>query len=211
MSVKLIVFDFDGTIADTYDTFIAIVDRLSGQFGYPSVNREAISQMRHLSSREIVQQSEIPLWKIPFLLRKATSELGKEIAYIKPVRGIPETLRILKDRGYQLGILTSNSQKNVRVFLKKNSLIELFDFLDTGTGIFGKDKAIKTVMRRHRIGRNNLIYVGDETRDIEAAKKSNVKVIAVGWGFNSPEVLIANKPSFYANDPQDLVEVIINE
>ncbi|MDY7013595.1 MAG: HAD-IA family hydrolase [Cyanobacteriota bacterium] len=210
MSVKLIVFDFDGTIADTYDTFVEIVIRLSEQWGYPSVNREAVFQMRNLSSREIIQQSEIPLWKLPFLLRKATSELGKEIANVRPISGIPEALVVLKDRGYQLGILTSNSRKNVTKFLKKNSLLDLFDFLDTGTGIFRKDKAIKTVIRRHKVLKKNLIYIGDETRDIEAAKKSEVKVIAVNWGFNSPEILIAHQPNSFANNPQELVDLIVN-
>lgn len=209
MSVKLIAFDFDGTIADTYDTFIEIVDRLSGKFGYPSVNREAVSQLRHLSSREIVQQSEVPLWKLPFILRQITSELGKEIVHIQPIPGIPEVLLVLKDRGYQLGILTSNSQKNVRTFLEKNNLIDLFDTLETGKGIFRKDKAIREVIKKHKFMNNELIYVGDETRDIEAAKKSKVKVIAVGWGFNSPEVLIAHQPDFFVETPRELVEAII--
>jgi phosphoglycolate phosphatase len=208
MTVKLIVFDFDGTIADTHEAFMGIVNRLSGQFGYQPVSAEQAAQMKHLSSRAIVEQSEVPIWKIPFLLRKATSELGKEIGDILPVSGIDEALTSLKERGYQLGILTSNSRKNVVVFLEKNSLIDLFDFIDSGTGIFRKDKAIKTVIRRHKIAANELIYVGDETRDIEAAKKSQVKAIAVGWGFNSPEVLAEHQPDFLVKTSQELVGAI---
>ena len=78
-----------------------------------------------------------------------------------------------------------------------------------GHGIFGKDKAIKEVIKKYKFTANELIYIGDETRDIEAAKKSKVKVIAVGWGFNSPEVLIAHQPDFFVETPRELVEAII--
>lgn len=208
MTVKLIVFDFDGTIADTHSAFVGIVNRLSGQFGYQPVGEEEVARMRHLSSRAIVAESQVPLWKLPFLLRKVTSELGKEIADIVPVHGIDKALFVFKQYGYQLGILTSNSKKNVIAFLEKNGLNDLFDFIDSGTGIFRKDKAIKTVLKRHKVAAANLIYVGDETRDIEAAQKSRVKVIAVGWGFNSPEVLAQHKPDFLVNTPQELIKAI---
>lgn len=208
MTVQLIVFDFDGTIADTHSAFVNIVNRLSGQFGYQPVSQTEVDRMRHLSSRAIVAEARVPLWKLPFLLRKVTTELGNDIANILPIKGIDSALIEIKKHGYRLGILTSNSKKNVLSFLDKNKLTELFDFIDSGTGIFQKDKAIDAVLRRHKLTAQQFIYVGDETRDIEAAKKRNVRIIAVSWGFNSPEVLAKYQPNCLVSTPQELVSAI---
>lgn len=208
MTVQLIVFDFDGTIADTHSAFVNIVNRLSEQFGYQPIGQAEVERMRHLSSREIVNEAKVPLWKLPFLLRKVTTELGNEIAHVTPIKGIDFALHELKKHGYRLGILTSNSKKNVSFFLDRNNLTDLFDFIDSGTGIFQKDKAIKAVLKRHNLKAQQFIYVGDETRDIEAAKKINVRVVAVSWGFNSPEVLAKYQPDFLVSDPQELVAAL---
>jgi phosphoglycolate phosphatase len=56
-----------------------------------------------------------------------------------------------------------------------------------------------------------VIYVGDETRDIEAARKIQIQVIAVSWGFNSREVLAEQKPDFLISHPSQLIEVVRGE
>ncbi|PSB03825.1 HAD family hydrolase, partial [Merismopedia glauca] len=53
-----------------------------------------------------------------------------------------------------------------------------------------------------------VIYVGDETRDIEAARKSKIKAIAVCWGFNFREILAKYKPDFLIDRPSQLLEVV---
>lgn len=50
--------------------------------------------------------------------------------------------------------------------------------------------------------------MGDEIRDIDAAKKTGIKVIAVGWGFNSPQALAAQNPNFLIERPQELIEIM---
>ena len=101
--VKVIVFDFDGTIADTGDAIVRILNRLAKEFGYKPASQEEIPQLRNLSSRELVKQSEISLYKLPFLFRKVKSELRDEIVLLKPVEGIERVLFELRSQGYQLG------------------------------------------------------------------------------------------------------------
>ena len=174
MGVKVIIFDFDGTIADTYDTLFDICNRLSGEFGYKPLDRTEIAQLRNLSYREIIKQAEISLFKVPILFKRVKEELNQEIANVKPISGIERILPIFKEQGYNLGIITSNIETNVLAFLEKNNWQELFDFIYSGSTIFGKDKVINKCLQQRGLAKEEVIYIGDETRDIKAAKRSGV-------------------------------------
>lgn len=210
MTIKVILFDFDGTLADTHDTIVEITNRLSAEFGYQPVAEAELSKLKHLSSREIVRYSKISLFKIPFLLKRVQEELGKQISKIKPISGMEATLVQLKNREYQLGIITSNLRENVLSFLREKNWQLLFDFICQGKTIFGKHRVLKKFIKQNYFQAEEVIYVGDETRDILAAKKSKIKVIAVEWGFNSPEVLAKHKPDFLIKNPQEIMAVIEN-
>ena len=210
MSVKVILFDFDGTLADTLTAIVKISNSLAEEFGYQPTSTEKLEQIRHLSSREIIKQSGISRFKIPFLLKKVQKGLREDIKSLTPIPGIIDVLNDLKSEGYQLGILTSNSADNVNLFLENNSWVKLFDFVDSGSPILGKEKVIRKFLKKHNLNPADVIYVGDETRDIEAAKKNNIQVVAVSWGFNYKEVLAQYKPDFLIDEPQDLSEVVSN-
>lgn len=211
MTQKVIIFDFDGTIADTVDALVGIANRLALQFDYVQITPQELALLRNLTSREIIKYSGISVFKIPFLVKRVKSELKNKIHEFKPIPGIQEALIELKAHGYKLGIITSNSKDNVSEFLKSNDLATLFDFIYSGVTIFGKTTIINNVLRQNQLKPQEVIYVGDETRDIEASKKANIQVIAVTWGFNSPEVLARQKPDFLIHKPVELLEVLNNK
>ena len=208
MSVKVIIFDFDGTIADTYQAIVNITNNLSSEFGYQPLAPEALQLLKNLSSKDIVKQSDISLFKLPFLLKRIRSELGKQIEGLEPITGIPEVLQELKRQNYILGIITSNAKDNVMAFLLKQKLAHLFDFIYSGTTVFGKHRVINKTMRNYKFAKEEVIYVGDETRDIRSAKKSNVGIIAVSWGFNSDKILSQYQPNFLVEKPSDILDAL---
>jgi phosphoglycolate phosphatase-like HAD superfamily hydrolase len=208
MTVKVIMFDFDGTLADSLDALVTITNRLALEFGYKPTAPEELAQIRNLSSREIVMQSGISIFKIPFLLKKIKGNLHDEIQYLNPIPGIKEALIQLKYEGNVLGILTSNSEENVRAFLNKQGMEELFSFVYSETTLFSKHKIIRKFMKQNYLSPEEIVYVGDETRDIESSKKIPIKVIAVSWGFNSREILAKHKPDFLIHKPSELIEVM---
>ncbi len=210
MTQKAVIFDFDGTIADTVDALVSIANRLAVEFGYIQITPEELTLLRNLNSREIIKYSGISIFKIPFLVKKVKSELKSKIQELKPIPGMKEALTILKNDGHRLGIITSNSQENVMAFLKANDLDNLFEFIQSGVTIFGKTTIINNVLRQKHLKPQEVIYVGDETRDVEASKKANIKVVAVTWGFNSHEILSKENPNFLINHPRELLEVIKN-
>lgn len=203
-----VLFDFDGTIADSFDAVLAIANRLAANFGYPITPPETVEYLRQLGSREVLQVVQVSPFKLPFLLRRLRAELNQEITQLKPFPGIPEALADLKNQGHSLGIATSNSVENVRLFLQANQLSNHFDFLASGLTIFGKSRILRQMMRQQGISPQQVIYVGDETRDIEAAHQLKLPVIAVAWGFNSVETLRRHNPDYLAKSPQALPAIV---
>jgi phosphoglycolate phosphatase len=208
MTAKVVLFDFDGTIADTYQAIANITNQLSTEFGYKALNPEELLLIKNLSSREIVKRSEISIFKLPFLVRRVRTELSKEIAELTPITGISQVLFELKNRGYVLGIVTSNIKENVEVFLAKNQLNSLFTYIYSSTGIFGKHRVISQLIKDHKLNSSDTIYVGDETRDIRSARKINIGIVAVAWGFNSAEILHEYQADYLIYQPQELLNAI---
>ena len=207
--IEVIIFDFDGTLADTIDILLSITNRLSAEFGFKSATKEELAQLSNLTPWQILKYSGISIFKFPLLIRKLKAELRSEIPNIQLFPGIKEVLQDLKNSGFQLGIITSNSRENVLASLETNNLPNTFDFIYSGT-TFGKHKVINRWLKRQHINPEQVVYVGDEVRDIDAAKKTGIKVIAVGWGFNSLSALAAHNPDFLIERPQELIGVINN-
>ena len=209
MTIKAIIFDFDGTIADTYQAVVSITNGLSSEFGYRPLDQETLQLLKNLSSKEIVKQSEISLFKISFLVRRVQKELGKQIKDLESISGMTEVLEELKRQGYTLGIITSNARDNVMAFLEKQGLDSLFDFVYSGATIFGKHRIINKVIKKYKLTKSEVVYVGDETRDIRSAQKSDVAIIAVTWGFNSDKILSQHQPDFLAAKPSDILHAVL--
>lgn len=206
--MKVIIFDFDGTIADSFEAVLRISNQLAAEFGYPVTRSEDVYHLKNLSSREIIRRSKLSPFKIPFLLRRLRRELKQEISQLKPIPGMKAVLRSLKQQGNQLGIVTSNSCENVRAFLDAQGLTDVFDFIGSGLMLFGKGRIIQRILKQYNLDRATVVYVGDETRDIEAAHRIGIQIISVSWGFNSSQVLAAANPDVLIHQPEELLQGI---
>jgi phosphoglycolate phosphatase len=67
---------------------------------------------------------------------------------------------------------------------------------------------MKKIIKLERLDKDACIYVGDETRDIEAAHRAKLPIVSVTWGFNSKKILVKYKPDFLANQPNDLLKIL---
>lgn len=201
---KIIIFDFDGTIADTIPVGIPILKRLASKYYHQTIDEKLVREFRDKSIHEIFKKLNISIIKLPFIARKARRELNKEIACLKPIKGMSDLLKQLKQQGQILGIVSSNSKESILKFLEINDL-QVFDFIYTNSRIFGKANSLKRLLDRNKWEAENVIYVGDEIRDIEAARKAGTKIISVTWGVNTQDKLASYKPDFLAKSPQELL------
>lgn len=200
----IILFDFDGTIADTLDETINIFNELSGKFGYNKVSFRNKHVWRSKPSSQVVRDLGIPFFKFPFVVKDARMKLNERIEKIKPIKGLKEVLSTLS-KNNELAILSSNSEDNIRKFLKKNNL-DYFTYIFPECRTFGKARKMRKILADFKV--SEVVYVCDETRDVEAAKNAGLKSIAVTWGFNSHTALEKAKPDSIVDRPQDLLRVL---
>lgn len=203
---SLLVFDFDGTIADTLEHSIRILNGLADEFGFKRIEDEELDYLRGRTLWQFVRHLRIPIRKITKILRRAQAEMAKDILEVKLFPGMAEVLRELKQRGYVVGLMTSNSIENVSRLLEVNDL-DIFDFKLCSVKLRKKAGRLRRLRRSHKVRKQNVLYVGDECRDIRAAHKARVKSAAVSWGFNDHEVLGSFKPNYLLSEPGDLLDV----
>ena len=206
MTHKILIFDFDGTIADTHRYIIKIANQLSDEFKYKPIAPDEIDLLKNKSTKEIIKYLDVQIMKIPSILARAKKEFYKGIDEINPINGIRETLDQLKALNRSMGILSSNSIENVKKFLNNHNLNH-FDFIHTTSKVWTKNTSLKKLIREKGFQLDDVLYIGDEIRDIVAAKKLGIEIIAVGWGYNSGAVLSSHNPNFLAKTPKDLLQI----
>lgn len=201
--VKAILFDFDGTIADTFALAVEVYNSVAPEFGCKVVLESEIPSARRKSAKQLMAELGITKSMLPRLAATCLKQIHKKMDTVLPFQGIPEALQALKLAGFTLGILTSNSCENVQLFLEKNQL-RYFDFVRPSSRLFGKAKEIRAILKSYDWQPEDLAFVGDECRDLEAGQKAKIFTVAVAWGFNLPEALLAQQPTHFVEHPQSL-------
>lgn len=201
---SFILFDFDGTIADTISAGLEIINSHAEKYGYKRLDGDINT---HFSALQLVKLAEVKLWKLPYLIYQLKKKLAEKSDELKILSEAPELIKKLNDEGYELGILTSNSFKTVKAFLKKYELDSFFSFLRTDVSLFGKKKALK---KAKKVINKKIIYIGDELRDIEACRKNDIPIISIPWGLNSYESLEEHNKGLVAKNADEAYNLIIN-
>lgn len=200
-----IIFDFDGTIADSYDYFLGFLAREAGR---PPLTGNQKAEFHGLSLVRMTRKMDVSWVRLPFLLRKCRQEMNPAMKHVEPFPGMPEVIRKLHKNGHKLYILTTNSTTNVRKFLKHHKLDSHFIEVYGGAGLFGKGPALKRLLLEQHIETRKAVHIGDEVRDVEAAQTIGVRVIAVTWGFARADELKDRKPTGVAHSPEDIIDIV---
>lgn len=183
-----IIFDFDGTLADSERVLIESLEALKlPQLAH--IQRSDIQALKKLGMRQALKQLSIPLYKLPGLVSVAQREMATRTSSIALFPDCEKTLHELKSKQFSLGILTSNSLPVVEAVLQRYDLVSVFDFIHSEKNVFGKDKPLAKILGQKKLSLQEVVYVGDEVRDFEACQKVGVEMIGVGWGYNTAESL----------------------
>jgi len=197
------MFDFDGTIADTFASGVRILNELAAEFSFGRLEPENVPKARDMNTRQLMKFLGVRTTQMPRISRRGTEKLHEQIDAIHPIPGVPEVLRTLRDRGFDLGIVTSNTGENVHRVLANHG-IDFFSFVSSSSRLLGKAREIRRVIRSRGLDPAQILFIGDETRDIEAAKKAGIRVAAVTWGYNSIAALEALNPDHLIHSPGEL-------
>jgi phosphoglycolate phosphatase len=204
---RLAIFDFDGTLADSFPWFRGVVNRLADEHGFRRVEDHEVETLRSHSARQVAGHLGVPLWKMPLIARQMRQLMAEDIARIPLFPGVDRLLRGLSDRGIRLAIVSSNSFRNVRRVLGPDNAA-LIQHCSCGAALFGKRSKLREVLRDSGIPAREAICIGDEIRDQEAARAEGIAFGAVTWGYTDPASLRAQAPEELFASLEEILEKI---
>lgn len=210
-----IVFDFDGTIADTFPVVLDIFHKVSRQ-KRPLTETEA-GIVRRVALRQVkgrtaiihhANQIHIAWWRVPFLFFACQLLLKTRMRDVQIFPGLHKVITELHKEGHILLVVSSNTTRNIDIFLKKEHLRAYFSTVYGGVRSGKKPEALRLLKERGKLTGENSWLIGDEERDIAAAHAAKLKSIAVTWGYNDVQQLKAGKPLKMVQTPEEITEII---
>lgn len=210
-----IIFDFDGTIANSLPLCVSCLNLLSKEYGHKAIdNLEQVELFRNKKLENIIKQDLNLSWYQYYGYGKKLKQMiSEQSAYINCFDGIKELIETLS-KDYKIGIITSNLETTVKNVLEKAG-IKNIDFIFSSKGhssikqiVYGKSSVIKEFLNKNNLDKNNVLYISDEVRDIQACKKVGIKMLAVTWGYNSKELLAKEQPDYLVDEPVEILKIL---
>ena len=189
--IKLVMFDLDGTLADTIEDIAACVNGALARRGLPAHDIPAYKLMVGNGFRTLIERAAPPEARGTGLLEELRAEAqaaydAEPVALTRPYAGVPELLSALKARGLALAVL-SNKPDGLAV--------QVVERLFPGAGfslVRGETPAFPRkpdpagaldIARRLGAGPSECLYVGDTDIDMETARRAGMTAVGAAWGF----------------------------
>ncbi|MCJ8268574.1 MAG: HAD-IA family hydrolase [Psychrosphaera sp.] len=206
MSNNAILFDFDGTLADTLSINHQIMNELSKKYKFKQLSQDEVKKLKELPAKEVLAYMGIAKYKVPFVMAAGKFALKK---YIDEISLSPQLNTLLEKWSftYQMGVVSTNSSKNIQRFLTNHQL-DYIGFVYADARLSGKARLIKKAIKKQDLLKAKTLYIGDEIRDINAAREAGIAVVAVCWGYNSKEALQAHQPDYLVESVDELERVV---
>ncbi len=201
------IFDFDGTLANTLELVARIYNENAADFGALPVNLSDLPEYRRLGYKGAMKKAKIRWTVLPRLVLFISKQMKAHMDEVHPYEGVVDLLKKLKDEGIMIGVLTSNNATLVDDFFKSNNFPE-FDFVISEKTMFGKEKALRKILRKFNLDPKRTVYVGDEPRDITGSKKAGIRVIGVTWGVGGKEAFESTPPDISVDTANQLHDAI---
>lgn len=207
--MRHVVFDFDGTLVDSFQIGLGIYNEVADSLGLRPMTEETIAELRRLPLMDRFKAMGVPIHRMPKLVVEFTRHYRTALTRLRFFAGIPELLATLSAKGLTLHVLSSNAEDNIRDFLGQQG-VEAIRTITSVPNVFGKHRALKTFLRKQGLTTGDILYVGDEERDVVACRKIAVRIAAVTWGFDAADVLKAAGADHLVASPQELQALILS-
>lgn len=205
---SLAIFDFDGTLADSFPWFIASLDQTADHFHLNRVRPEDIDSLREMSSRDALNRLGVPMLKLPAISIYMRNMFADGIHDIPLFPGASDMLFALHDAGVKLALVSSNAENNVRHVL--GTAAGIIDQYACGSSLWGKAQKFGSVLRALRQSPARTIAIGDEIRDIDAARQAGLAAGSITFGYNSRRALEGHTPDHLFDDYDSLKRAVLN-
>jgi phosphoglycolate phosphatase len=207
MKKNTFIFDFDGTLANTFPFFVKVLKQIKDEFGYQDAEIRSTKYYRQHELKELYKKYGVRRWQIPKFVDRVHEEFKKNIDDIDLFPGISDILQQLNQQDIRCGVLSSSPQEVIiQVLYPEHE--KLIDFIYSGAAIFGKHRKLNKMIKTEKLEKNKCLYFGDQVRDIEACQKIGLQVCAVTWGFQTKELLESRNPDYIISDPRQILELV---
>lgn len=202
MTYDLVIFDFDGTLADTGDWFMTATNEAADRFGFRRMSRPEFDELRSKGSREIIAHMGVPFWKLPAIAAFMRRQAEAHASEIRLFAGVEAMLSSLKIAGVRFAIVSSNRETVVRAALGASA--RHIDHFGCGASLFGKARHFRRLLKAVSLVPRRVLSIGDEARDIEAARDCGIAAGCVGWGYADPAFLRSLGPDLFFAQVEDI-------
>ncbi len=206
--MALIIFDYDGVLADTLDDLIQFGQEACNQLGiHHLVTKDDLGNLEVMSFATFGRACEVPEHLIDDFVKISLNLFAEKETPPAIFAGLDQVIRHFS-ANHKIAVVTTNSSQNVHAFLVKHRLDSFIH------AVYGVDtpgsKAQKISMARERFVENGeaVFMIGDSLSDVRAAKEAGVTSIAATWGHQSLETLQRGEPYHVVSSPNNLIEVI---
>jgi phosphoglycolate phosphatase len=200
-----IIFDFDGTLTDYIKLFPKYFNELAEKEGFVKITD--LERSRSYPLRRFLKEHKIRFSKLHKLLAMGKKMQREVMNQVHPPKGLKEVLAKLKET-HRLGILSSNKKSMIKDFLVREGIDDYFDFVIGYPKLFRKWTILLKIKLEYRLKGSRMLYVGDEVRDINSAKRAMIDIASVTWGFNNEFILKKFKPTYIVRKPKELLEIL---
>lgn len=204
MRNKVVIFDFDGTLADVAEVVREIYDEESEKRGWPALTDAQYKKLRKGTIKQAVSWVGIRPWQLPGLLRLGRKRFHSKSGQVKLFPGITKLMKDLHDKNWTIYVLSANSSNTIREVLDRNDIGRYVQVLKRSP-LFGKASSVRRLIRSRGYQQDEVWMVGDEVRDMEAAQKAGIRSIAVTWGLQDESLLKRQTPHALVTKPDDIL------
>ncbi len=203
-----IIFDFDGTLADSFQLLIRAANTYAPVFGYKPVGESDVKHLRSTSPLVLMKDFHVRPRLLPIIIRKGRRYMLQHSHEITLYQGVEDMIKKLSNAGKKLYIVSSSMTDLVKQIIKHNGLSDYFIAIQGGGKLFGKGKKIQKMCKHYGMSKKDSIYVGDEIRDIQACKKIGMPIVSVTWGYNDEALLESWHPDYIVRSLQWLCDIV---
>ena len=195
---KLIIFDLDGTLIDSVKDIMIANNKTLVKFGYKPVSlknvKHIIGQGIRINIIKSLMMQDVKVFKEEENeMYKYFFSFYKKNLYVKSkvYAGLNSFLKKLKEKNYKLAVCSNKLEELTKKVLKKTNLLKYFDYVAGGDTFKHKKphpSVLNNVIKKFKVDKKKVLFIGDSEHDYESAINSNIKFCLKTNGFTNKPI-----------------------
>jgi phosphoglycolate phosphatase len=213
MKYRTLIFDFDGTLADTRESIIQTMKFVAHSYNIQTVDEKLIESLIGLPLNATFEQAflldESLIRDATLLYRKHYDDIA--IDTVSLFEGVNDTLFYFRDKGINLTVASSKGKASLTKILQKQNVYNIFSFVGGEEDATNKKPApdiVYHIIDKFKCQANECLVVGDTIFDIEMGQRAKVDTCGVTYGNNTREKLERQGPNFIIDRFINLTEIV---